>query len=268
MKVITCTSGKGGSSKSSNCVELAAALKIYGKRVLVIDVDQTCSLTDSVGAYYDPSEREEYGIKTIHDVLMGECTVDEAIMETEGFDLIVSDERLIKAETTFNQPDNQYLLLDLCEMFADQYDYIFIDHGPQKDIVQKMVLVASDMFLISTMIDEESRKAARTSVVDIQALQNTRNHEVHGEVIGFIISNAVRGNLTELAQDDMLEESNKYAETHKIVPKVFTVPTAIAINEAKTFKMPNVVKHKSTKVSRCYFDIAEYIMEMEDKLNG
>ena len=50
-KVISLSSAKGGVGKSSCTVELASAIRdITGKKVLVVDLDENCSLSKNVGA--------------------------------------------------------------------------------------------------------------------------------------------------------------------------------------------------------------------------
>lgn len=264
MKVICMTTSKGGAAKTTNTVETAAALKILGKKVLVIDIDQTTGLTKYVGAYYEPDERENLGIKTIYDVLTGDCSVDDAILDVECFDLISGDERLANPQVTFNKEDDQYLLKDICEMLEENgYDYIFIDHGPQKDLLQKMSYIASDYFFITTLMAENDRQQAKNAVAEISQLQKSRNKLVTGDVYGFIVSRVKKVSLSDLAINDMADEAAIYKESRSVEPRIFTIPDAIAIAEAQTFKVPNTMAHKSSNVSRAYYDLADYILELK-----
>lgn len=52
-KVITVSNQKGGTAKTTTCVNLGIGLAREGKRVLVIDADPQGSLTISLG-YSDP----------------------------------------------------------------------------------------------------------------------------------------------------------------------------------------------------------------------
>lgn len=262
MKVICMTTSKGGAAKTTNTVEIAAALKILGKKVLVIDIDQTTGLTKYVGAYYDPKERKDLGLNTIYDVLTGNVSVDDAIIDVECFDLIAGDERLANPQITFNKEDDQYLLKDVCDMLQENgYDYIFIDHGPQKDLLQKMSYIASDVFFITTLLAENDRQQAKNAIEEIKQLQNSRNKLVTGDIYGFIVSRVKKVSLSDIAIADMQEEAENYKNVRNVETRIFTVPDAIAIAEAQTYKMPNTITHKSSNVSRAYYNIANYIIE-------
>lgn len=143
------------------------------------------------------------------------------------------------------------------------YDYIFIDHGPQKDLLQKMSYIASDYFFITTLMAENDRQQAKNAVAEISQLQKSRNKLVTGDVYGFIVSRVKKVSLSDLAINDMADEAAIYKESRSVEPRIFTIPDAIAIAEAQTFKVPNTMAHKSSNVSRAYYDLADYILELK-----
>ena len=49
-KVISIASSKGGVAKSTSTVELAVVFKNMNYKVLVIDLDENCSLSKNIGA--------------------------------------------------------------------------------------------------------------------------------------------------------------------------------------------------------------------------
>ncbi len=266
MKVICVTTTKGGAAKTTNTVELAGALSTYGKKVLCIDVDQTSGLSKYLGVRLSPEEREEYGIKTSLEVLTGNGSIDDAIIELDSIDIMCGDARYENASKYFTDEDeDKYLLKDLVDEISNEkeYDYIFIDHGPQNDIVKKMALIAADEFYITTMISDVDRDEAKRSIDNIIKLQKTRDKLVKGQIKGILLSSTSGKALKEMAFEDVESKINELEESQKLGFKipVFEIPQSMAIKEAQTYQMPNTIKHKSAGVSRNYYEIADYIMK-------
>ncbi|QFJ53402.1 ParA family protein [Pseudobutyrivibrio xylanivorans] len=268
MKVICITTTKGGAAKTTNTVEIAGALSTYGKKVLCIDVDQTSGLSKYLGVRLTPEERENYGIKTSLEVLTGNGSIEESIIELDNMDIICGDARFEKASQFFQDEDeDKYLLKDLCDEIAKsgKYDYIFIDHGPQNDIVKKMALIAADEFYITSMISDVDRDEAKRSIDNIVKLQHTRDKLVSGQIKGVILSSTSGKALKEMALEDIEGKINQLEDGENLEYNVhiFDIPQSMAIKEAQTYQVPNTIKHKSSSVSRNYYEIADYIMEGE-----
>ncbi len=265
-KIICITTSKGGAAKTTNSFEIAGALHVLGKKVLVIDLDQTCGITNFAGLKYTADERNEYNIKTSFELLAGTCTLDEAILEYEFFDIIVGDERFSKAESTFTDDDDPYLVKELLGMLdKDEYDYIILDHGPQNDIIKKMCYIAADEFLITTFKPETDREEAKRAIDEILRLQKQRNNKVEGEIIGCILSRIERASLTEVAEADMLAKLEEYNVARNVKTQLFSIRKSIKLEESQTYKTPYSVAHKSAAVSRDIYEIAEYIVSLDKK---
>mgnify|MGYP003310317156 CR=1 FL=1 len=76
-KVIAFSNQKGGVGKTTSCINIAAALGKAGHRVLLVDLDPQGNTTSGIGI-------AKKSIKyTIYDVIMGESTVQDAIIVTK-----------------------------------------------------------------------------------------------------------------------------------------------------------------------------------------
>ena len=75
-EVIAILNQKGGCGKTTTAVNLASALALYGKQVLVIDMDPQGNATTGFGV-----QKNEV-TNTIYAVLTGESTIDDAVIET------------------------------------------------------------------------------------------------------------------------------------------------------------------------------------------
>lgn len=77
-RIIAITNQKGGVGKTTTAINLSACLAEAGQRVLTVDFDPQGNTTSGLGL-------EKGNIdNTVYELLMGECTVDECIIQVCG----------------------------------------------------------------------------------------------------------------------------------------------------------------------------------------
>lgn len=140
MKIISISNHKGGVGKTTSALNIGAGLNKLKKRVLLIDLDPQANLTQSLGI----QEPEQ----TIYGSLRGKYKLSP-ISISKGFDIIPSDLDLSAAEMEMStEPGREYILKELLEPLADQYDYVVIDCPPSLGILTINSFTASDEVLI------------------------------------------------------------------------------------------------------------------------
>ncbi|MCB1117921.1 MAG: ParA family protein [Chlamydiia bacterium] len=146
MKVITISSFKGGTAKTSTTLHLGAALAKYHKqKVLLIDFDAQANLTTGLG--FDPDNQD-----SLAPVLQGEKALEEVILRTQqrNLDLIPADTWLERIETTGTLASNRYSHERLKELLRNlKYDYIIIDTPPSLCWLTESALIAAQYGLIT-----------------------------------------------------------------------------------------------------------------------
>jgi len=126
MKIVSIAIQKGGSGKTTTALNLAAALRDLGKRVLLIDLDPQANLTQSLGIPDDPEPN-------IYHVLKQECFGEEAdltvaLRECNGVDLIPASLELAMAELELvSIYGREQRLSQLLQRMQRPYDVVLID---------------------------------------------------------------------------------------------------------------------------------------------
>ena len=68
---------KGGTGKTTSCIIISGYLALWGKKVLVIDVDPQANATSALGV------DKKSIVGSMYEVMIGEVKLEDAILETE-----------------------------------------------------------------------------------------------------------------------------------------------------------------------------------------
>lgn len=141
-KIVAIVNQKGGVGKTTTCVNLAAAVKNTGKKVLLCDFDPQANATSGMGVDKTLSNG-------IYDVLINGTETARAIVTTPYGDVLPSSKALAGAGIEMiNMDDRQYLLKKALSQVAAQYDFIFIDCPPSLELLTLNGLCAADSLLV------------------------------------------------------------------------------------------------------------------------
>lgn len=141
-KIVAIVNQKGGVGKTTSCVNLVAALKQAGKRVLLCDFDPQANATSGMGV--DKSKSNG-----VYDVLINGVATEKAIVSTPYGDVLPSSKALAGAGIEMIEMDNrQFLLKAALDAVADDYDFIFIDCPPSLELLTLNALCAAHSLLV------------------------------------------------------------------------------------------------------------------------
>ena len=142
-KTIAIVNQKGGVGKTTTCVNLAAALKLLGIRVLVCDFDPQANTTSGLGVDKTAAS------PSIYDVLIDGADCRKAVVPTPWADVIPSNKALAGAGIEMIAiPDREHLLKKALDSLAENYDYIFIDCPPSLELLTVNALCAAHSLIV------------------------------------------------------------------------------------------------------------------------
>ena len=130
-KIVSFSNQKGGVGKTTSCVNIAAQIAKKGKEVLIIDMDPQGNATSGLGIAKSKVK------KTIYDVIIGKCSIDEAIIKTKfkNLSVISSNIDLAGAELELHELDDSTNFTQLAlDSVKDKYDYIVVNNDLEKAI--------------------------------------------------------------------------------------------------------------------------------------
>lgn len=175
VQVIAVTGGKGGVGKSNVSVNLALSLAELGRRVVVLDADLGLSNIDIL-----------LGLnanKTIENVLQGECSLAEVLIDGPGGIKVVPASSGTQRLTQLNTLENAGIVQAFSEI-ADQIDVLIVDTAAGiSGSVMSFAQAAQDVLMVVT--DEP------TSITDAYAQIKLLNRD-YGLFRFRIVANMVK----------------------------------------------------------------------------
>lgn len=213
---------KGGVGKTATAHALGAGLIRRGYKVLFVDLDSQCNLTDALGVQLDTIEASSL------DVLEGSSTASEAIISKEGGDIIPASPDLAKADKIIEGVGSEYRLRDSLQTVARRYDYIIIDTPPALGVLTVNALTASNKVIIPAQPDLYSLQGLEQLYSTIEAVKTFTNKKL--KIEGVLLTRYVGRSVISKDMRDNFETTAK-----EIGSKVFSIPIreGVAVKEAQ-----------------------------------
>lgn len=192
-QVIAIGNQKGGVGKSTNTVNLAAALGELGRKSLIIDLDANCGATRSLGV---PTTW-----MGTFELLLGNEPADQLIMRSDpaegivlpdNVELIAGNRKLEQIDEVFRQRrENKFkdptgALREPLTQLRGHYDYIFLDTAPNAASPTISAYKAADWFLLSMTPEKLAYEALMDALTDILAVRDSGNPDLR--LLGVVLS--------------------------------------------------------------------------------
>lgn len=186
MPVISLVIQKGGSGKTTTSVNLAAALQLMGKKILLVDADPQANLSQSFGIADEP-ERNLY--TEIKKEINGEDgDIKKAILEVKpGLSVLPASIELAGAELELiSVYGRESILENLLAPIVNDYDFVFIDCPHAIGMLTVNALVASDFVLIPLQAEFLPLKGVYSFLRHYDAIKKKLNKKL--EIMGLLLT--------------------------------------------------------------------------------
>jgi chromosome partitioning protein len=215
--VIAFANQKGGVAKTTSTVNLGAALRERGLRVLAVDMDPQGNLTMSQGI------DTESLAKSMYDVLVHRVPIDEVIYERE-LDVAASTIDLAGAEMALAQMiGRERALQRALDPVKERYDYVLIDTPPSLGLLTINALTASEGVIVPVQCEYLSLRGLLQLERTLEMIRENLNPDVRIKGILPTLFDArthhgkesievLRENFGSLVFDTVVRKTIKFAE--------------------------------------------------------
>ncbi len=246
MKTIAITNQKGGVGKTTTAINLGASLAVFGKKVLIIDIDPQANATSGLN-----SERDV----CIYHALIGKKSLKSLITPTEMENLYIvpSNISLIGAEVELKNIQNKEKILKNLLRDIKGFDYVLIDCPPSLGFLTINALVAANSVLVPVQCEYFAMEGLAQLLHTINLVKRTFNPSLKIEGI-LLTMHDKRNNLSKQVEMELKRHFPKY------IFKTL-IPRNVRLSEAPSFGKSVISYDIKCPGSQSYLSLAKEVLK-------
>jgi chromosome partitioning protein len=249
-KIIAIANQKGGVGKTTTTVNLAAALGVLEKKVLLIDADPQANASSGLGIDVDNVTFGSY------QVIEHSVRPEEAIVtcSAPNVDIIPAHIDLVAIELELVDKENrEYMLKTALSEIRNQYDFILIDCAPSLGLLTLNALTASDAVIIPIQCEYFALEGLGKLLNTVKSVQKLHNPDL--DIEGMLLT----------MYDSRLRLSNQVVEEvqkhfQEMVFKT-VIQRNVKLSEAPSFGESIISFDAGSKGASNYLSLAEEIIQ-------
>lgn len=249
-QVIAIANQKGGVGKTTSCVNLAAALAILNRKVLLLDLDPQGNATMGSGI-----EKNKIQL-SMTEVLQGSCDIQAAIIEkTPGkYAVLPANGDLTAAEITLlKKPRQEQTLKESLSKIASHFEFVLIDCPPSLNSLTLNALVAAHSIIIPMQCEYFALEGLSALMNTIEQLKKNLNPALSIEGIVRTMYDPRNRLSTEVSSQLIAHFGKQVYQT--------VIPRNIRLAEAPSYGLPVLMYDKGSRGSEAYLFLAKELLK-------
>ena len=245
-KIIAVVNQKGGVGKTTSAVNLAAAVGMRGRKVLLVDIDPQGNATSGLGLNKRELEKSSY------DVIINGTPAREVIVKTEfdGVSILPANMNLAGAELELvDSAKRESNLKNALALVKGEYDFIFLDCPPSLGLITLNGLCAADTVLVPIQCEYYALEGLSQLITTVRQVKRLYNPML--EIEGVLLT----------MYDGRLNLTNQVVEELKrfFPKKVYAtpIPRTVKLSEAPSYGQPIMYYDKRSKGTDAYLAVAD-----------